>query len=930
MQDKVIKETIEKQRSVTDPNISVCVSASAGSGKTKVLIDRILRLMLNGVSISNILCITFTNMAANEMISRLELKLHDWFHINDTELRVDLLNLTGHDPTEVEIQNARNLYLHFLKMQRKIKIQTLHSFCTHVLELNNHLLFEHNEELAISNANNIMNSATKQKLLKNAFDVCLALSKYEDRKNNDENTNINELKEAVEILSHYYDYKTLLSLIKDAFAKRSNIVKFIYNENDENSIKFSEFENNEKTLIEKYLLSLDEKRYSEIIELGKISDEKNVEILECFFTLTTQERVKKFRDFEQIFLRKDGDKRMNILFSSPFMKKNQEIKIFLLNEQDNIFTFNQKIILNRFNSINWAFRILITHINRLYDELKSKNACIDYDDLILTSINIIKRSGGANSIMYDIDTRTDHLLIDEAQDLSAIQWELISLLLNEFYSGDNAHQGTRRTLFMVGDLKQSIYGFQGATPKIFANASTFYGEKFTNIGANWAHINMNVSFRCDKVILDFVNYLVSEYELGFSKDTANKHIPYHDNNGNVEIWNINMFNEINLETHAKKRNNGETYIQQLYWYENFKNKNIYYSNENYDNEQKDKPIFKNKEEHIAFEIAARLKGRLKKSDCNYGDILVLFRKRSEIQIYLSKHLTINNIPFVDHSNTEQSILLDDLLLVGKFVNNPNDDMNLAILLKSPIFNLNDDEIFTLAYSREFSIWKKILDHSESINTKILLKLEKFIEIYKSSTSVEDFYYKIIFSKDTEVLTAIQLYFDYDEVNSSITNLFTIISEFEKQNLSNNINEFIKWFDNKQFSQTKAKDSSNTLDPNKINIMTIHAAKGLEAPIVILADAFKAKNSKYDRIIWHKNYPYIGVTNYTSNVDKIAEIRQSDKIETEEENMRILYVAATRAKKELYFIEYKEHSNYDSNANGWNNVLLKYFEKYKKF
>lgn len=973
----------EQQNKASSPDVSAYISASAGSGKTKVIIDRILRLLLNNVPIENILCITFTNAASDEMINRLSSKLHHWFNISDNELISEISQLinnnnnvdnthNAHNNLTKYISLAKNLYIQFLEKRSELNIRTLHSFCKYILELHYQISFNSSEDLEykfnlynegiISSDNNPNNHSTLQKYLIMDYNIKNKLIK--------ESLNyvLENLKtfiqEDIDILVKIYDYSTLLNLVISSINKQYKLFQYFKYDEVENYNEQIDYIKNEdflpnilseirqnvcsslnasynltsESLIKQYISQINKEDYAILIKNLITEKESSGDILNKWFEYDLENKIINFFEFKNIFLTLENKARARLPISAAFKKKHEDIAIILHSEQNNLESLYKEIKLQDCSNINAAFNVIIYCTHKKYIEKKIEKKYMEYDDLINKTIKLLKEANGVNELLYNIDMSIDHVLIDEAQDLSRAQWDIVALLTSEFYSGKNAREDLKRTLFIVGDFKQSIYGFQGAEPNIFNEINEFYKAKFTSIGYEWLNINMNNCFRCSTNIINVVNSVLKDkvFVNAFSSINVDEHISINENTINkVELWDVYIDNCLDNEDDININNiKPKTQYLELRWYERMMQivQDTNYNDHNYNENNTDNDIDNNIDndycvsesfdqiDFIAKQISLKISERLNINTsikCQSSDIMILFRKRCLLQNQLIKYLRKLNIEVNDLTlnNIKNHIMIYDLIVLGKFASTPYNEMNLAILLKTPFFNCSEEFLFKILYNRKNNLFDILRESNDSEYLELYKKLENISAIYSEHNSIKDFYINFLYINNYKEKLLPEFYADitYMEIDELLTYFWSMIDKFESENIGM-LYDFIKWFEDDSFINKKNSDNKDG-----IKITTIHGAKGLESPIIILADAGMSSKSQRDNVIFDDKCLYINLAkNFTC--EKLYEIKNKYKIYLQQENLRLLYVAMTRARNELYIVSNiaKNQKNNDGDNDNNNN------------
>jgi ATP-dependent helicase/nuclease subunit A len=847
------------QKQASSPSTSVYLNASAGTGKTKVLVDRFLRLLLTGTPISNILCITFTNLAANEMVERISTKLKVWSNLKTHELANELINLTGNTPSEQNINLAKSLYNDFITSENSIKIQTVHSFCNNVLNK----YVDSNKPRPKLAEPNVIDQLLKETIYKIFLD-------HEN----------DQLSEYIDNLSSFYDFNNLFEIIKTLMNKRNQLIIFkeIITQHDIDAFykTFFHIENENIEDIKAKTFNLNPHFITALAQLNHANEK-------IFYKLSSAIEKKSYTDYLECFFNKDGSIKA-ALCSKKFSESNPNIKVELLKEAERLNEIKNEInslILYKFNAslFHLIFRVL-----EEFEILKATERLFEYDDLIFQTIELLTSSESALSILFNLDYQIDHILVDEAQDLSPLQWKIIKIISDEFFSGASS-RNLNRTLFIVGDYKQSIYSFQGADPKAFIEIKDYFSDKIQNSGNEWLEIDMNTSFRSTSPVLNLIDNIFNKEEFNKAisyKEAKIEHIPFRLGNGTVEIWPLIDKNEkIKLDS----------------W--KFPETKFNLSDNKF---------------ILANEIVSKIYSWIKDERLLTGhnrpiqakDIMILVRKRSELTMHLSSLLKNYNIKVydLDKKFLSEELAVKDLLSLLTFITTPYDDFNLACLMKSPIFNITEEELFNLAYNRsDASLFERSAQLPEIYNY-----LTNVLDLAASASKPSEIIFTLL--ELDNMRTNFSRRFG-PEINIVLDEFLNALLKYESENIPNII-DFLHWFQESQIQYSLPATNDG------VRILTSHAAKGLQAPIVILADAASSEQSPHENIFWHHNVPFF-LPYADLETESIKSLKENNSKYRYNENLRLLYVALTRAEDEIYIAGIKNNKAEKS----WYSIIQKH-------
>jgi len=893
--NKSINDQIDpnvKQRSAADPSQSVWVGASAGSGKTKVLTDRVLRLLLpdqqglNAVTPEKILALTFTKAAASEMAIRINEELGKWAimpldaNTSEKNLIGTLEFLLGYKPTDHQIITARQLFAKVIDVPGGLKIMTIHSFCTSILGrfpleadlCPNFKAIEENESkpllekaihLTVQKA-----QIEKGSELAEAF-YNLALIQNEDQIYDLIQKLVSERRQIEQILKHNFGATGLFTRLCDHFGINDNLT------HDE-IIK-------DACLSDSYDESALRNVCTTLAAGTPKTDQPRGQTIQNWLDSDLENRIKTLPVYQETFFKRDGEIKTT-LATSKVQKQNPDCHDILLTEALRLKQINETLSCLNIAKITRDLFLFGSDILENYETLKKQKSYLDYDDLILTTLNLL--TGETNNlkqlkdvspwIRYKLDQGIDHVLVDEAQDTNPEQWEIIRVLTDDFT--ENLDEEINRTLFVVGDEKQSIYSFQRASPEKFEQMRQYFTQKFTANNKNFEEVDFITSFRSTKAVLEFVDTVFDNeiYKQGLGRNKIEHQSFRKSQPGSVTLWPL-FKNPEKIEkdvwlppTEIIDSSSG---AQQL----------ANYIGDNIRNWLNDK-------NRILHSYDRQVEPK---------DIMILLRTRNQFLDQLVRALKIRNIPVsgVDRMVLNDQLVVQDLCAAADFALLPDDSLNLAGLLKSPFIGIDEQTLFDLSYNRKNnSLWDQL---RKSEHKNIINWLENLIDQGGKERPYNFFTNIIQQSCPADPISGMRAIKKRlgDESLDPIDEFITLILNYEHNNTPS-LQEFLV-LQQSNFQQIKREleDSGNM-----VKIMTIHGAKGLQSPIVILPDTIRSGSSKKERLLLpqktqHK-LPYFCPT--TQNLPDACQsaVQYLNEKETEEYR-RLFYVATTRAESELY-------------------------------
>jgi ATP-dependent helicase/nuclease subunit A len=825
------------QLKASDPNVSVWTMASAGTGKTKVLIDRLMRLFVTGADPQKILCLTFTKAAANEIQVRIKQEMEKWSKSNDEELKTILANLFDVRPKDSLLVKARNLLQEISKAPEPIKICTIHAFCQYILK-------KFPVEAGISPTFRVIDEMflhqAIENLKKDLFSSKQALDAVRFFAQNFHETTIDEI--LYSVISGKF-----LSLI-DQF-EGSKEYKHYLSQTTKIPIR------QQDQIIASYVLNIPIKEQIKA-EVSNYKDSEIIKRLNSYLCLNEKEKVRKWKNLIPIFLTTEQSKRVSIL--SKTTKDHNPTLITLLEKWQEDFANLVENIANHFALLSSTYLYEVAQVLlQMYQNFKIKNEYLDYNDLIFFTNKLLGQSSDKEWVLYKLDGGIDHILVDEAQDTSADQWQVIQNLIFDFFSGDS--RKSDRTIFVVGDKKQSIYSFQGADVLALQNTRQILAAGMCQANKRYLTIDLTYCYRSTQVIVDFIQKAVKASKADFVVPDITS--VRSTNLGRVELWPV-----LN-----------ETIKQDIMPWPSPT-----------ENHHQESTKFK-----MAKIIACYIKDLLEKGTVlpstglriRESDITILVQRRNDFTNLLIDALRKQGllVSGLDRVKLQSNLSVLDIIAIAKFVLLPSDNLNCAIVLKSPLFNLQEDELYALAKNKE--IWQAICSSTLSTYRAIHSKLCAIIDL-SIRYSVFDFFFILI---DHLGLRGLLMQHNSDSDDQVIDEFLQIAKRFET-GIGGNLYAFLNWF-----AANDVEIKRDHLAKGGIKIMTVHAAKGLESSVVIIPDATSLKIQEH-RICWIENNAVLFLPREKSTI--ITKYKTIEHQKAYQEYLRLMYVAFTRCKDYL--------------------------------
>ncbi len=859
----------DEQARASDPGASVWVAASAGTGKTFVLTNRVLRILLNGTRPEKILCLTFTKAAAAEMANRINKRLGQWVVCTEEILSQQITELTGEKPSSEQLEQARKLFAQVLEVPGGLKILTIHSFCQS-------LLGRFPLEAGIAPHFQVMDDRTTLEHLTRAKDIVLTEAQPDISP---------ALAKALTHISCKVTENTFADLIRELIGQRSGLERMMthFQMVDRAVLAMGKMLNLkpsdsreafiEDACREEQFNGIGLRRAVESLLSGSATNQKIATKMANWLS-SPNDRAQNYVEYISAFLTKGGDIRKKLMPDKMVASSPAEFEA-MGHEAERLLAIEEKLKLLTLMENSAALLTIGAAMMTAFGDSKKRHAVMDYDDLILKVTGLIGRSGIADWILYKLDGGIDHILIDEAQDTNPEQWQVVKSLANEFFVGEGSRQ-ERRTIFAVGDVKQSIYSFQQADPKEFVENRNIFAQKSLDAKHQFHNISLALSFRSTSAVLGLVDRVFETAESRIALSFSDEEIIHRPSRtgeaGLVELWPTEKTADV-----PEPDDWQPPVIQQ----------------------PATSPEMK-----LAIRIADRIAGWLKDKEILTsqarpiapGDIMILVRRRTKFDDYMIRALKARDIPVAGQDKMELSkqIAVMDLIAMGNFVLLPSDDLTLAVVLKSPFIGFNEQDLYDLAYGRSGSLWAALL--SRKSEREIFGRAHDLLVAclnFADTAPPFEFYNNLLTTLGGRKHLLSRL---GEEANDPIDEFLQLAMGYEQNNISA-LQGFLSWIERGDVQIKRDMEQ----DQPQVRIMTIHGAKGLQAPIVILPDTCQIP-TRGSSLLWAGSEPdkllfWPGRKDF--ELGPCKEARDMINLTRDQEYQRLLYVAMTRAEDRLY-------------------------------
>lgn len=842
------------------PDAQIWLSASAGAGKTHVLTARVLRLLLRGASPESILCLTFTKAGAAEMADRVHERLSAWVTLPEADLRKDLHALGEAHFDQRRIEEARRLFARVLDARGGgLRIQTIHSFAQTLLAS-----FPAEAELPIGFRP--IEGRDEALLLKEALADLITQAEREgqqaalDRfaylaRTLGEDATRSFLKRCADAPDAMADLGPAI----DVKVRRwLGIAGLDVPAMVQQRCADDGFDKDALDMVCKIHLAAGSARF-----------DGYAQSIQDWCALDDKERAKKIPMLLKGWAKDDGE----IRESAGFVPKDDRF-LPLVRPLHAHFMRLQTVLQHEDLAQHLTPCLMVgQEYARVYQDAKRTAGVVDFGDMIRATVRLLKTPGIGDWISYKLDQSVDHILVDEAQDTNADQWAIIDALSSEFFAGEGAKPGERRTIFAVGDFKQAIFGFQGTNPQEFERAREHFSDLASAAGQEFEQLTISESFRSSQPILDVVDAVIASLgspALGL-EEIAPRHKSFNGGAGHVELWPAIMVPEENEAEGDAAGDAEENWFSssELEWAATLAEKVRHWTQGG---------------------LYLHSKGRTAEP----GDIMILLRARSSLARLIVSRLYEEKVPVagVDRLQLDAPIAVQDLMACIRFVLQPADDLTLASLLVSPLIGWSQDMLFERSFGRAGHLWPHLRD------TCTREELDPLFQMLAMADRVTPYgFLETILSGPLQGRTKMIARLG-EEARDPIEELLNAALLFEAQNTPS-LQLFLDWF-----CASKAEIKRDPAKPeNAVRVMTVHGAKGLQAPIVVLADATAdPTNQKSADLVWAPE-PDVRLPIPRPKKEKLIGQLQENAARQDErdrhEHWRLLYVAMTRAEEMLF-------------------------------
>ncbi|MGB5076378.1 MAG: double-strand break repair helicase AddA [Sphingorhabdus sp.] len=865
-----LKPLIKAQLDAVMPADNIWLSASAGTGKTQVLTARVIRLLLEeGVEPENLLCITFTKAGASEMAERINQLLASWVQLDEADLANDL-QAVGADFGPATIQRARQLFAKVLDAPGGgLQILTIHSFCQS-------LLGSFPEEAGLVPGFKPVEGREQQRMLHQALSEMILAAELR---------NDDSLIRDLQSLSLEMGEDASLKFLHKA-ASAPDVMAEIPQGSSAvvwaRRVAGVRFDEPTAVMLAAALEdgAIDRASIEAVAQMnidwckGKPNSKgaSRASAIHEWLKLSPEKRAAQFLDLHSCWTKANGEPIVASKGHTPMDEAYCELASKL-----NSWSTELAEQVSRARYADRLARALLVGkaFADQYATTKQALGVVDFDDMIRKTADLLTRSSMADWVRYKLDRQVDHILVDEAQDTNKSQWDIVRALSDDFFSGASARPDRNRTIFAVGDFKQAIYGFQGTAPERYREAGADFASRIADSGLELRQLTLSQSFRSTSPVLDFVNAVIEATggnNFGII-DPIEDHYSQKPDIGLIEL--LATVTPVSLveEATAQAEDDEESWVT-------------------------------DEKRRLAEKLADHVKGLIDErpwlvTKARYlqpGDIMFLLRSRGDLASLLVAQLHERGVPVagIDRLRLLQPLVVQDMLAAVRFVLQPADDLSLASLLVSPLIGWSQEKLLAYGYRGDSraSLWQHLREQPD-----IATDIEPIRMILaKADFSTAYHFLEQILSGPIQGRRKFASRLG-SEALVPMEEMLNAAMQFEQQQ-GGGLQAFLAWFDRGDIEIKRDGESG----ANEVRVMTVHGAKGLQAPVVILADTTsdpgrKSDNSAELLVDEGRRTPLLPIRKVEQS-DRLLEIVEKQRVRELQEHKRLLYVAITRAEERL--------------------------------
>ncbi len=863
---RIPEETMARQARASDPRNSAWVSANAGSGKTHVLAQRVIRLLLARCEPGRILCLTFTKAAAANMAERVFQTLSKWTALDDEALREAIAATGAERPRAAkDLDFARKLFARAVETPGGLKIQTIHAFCERVLHA---APFEANVAAGFT----VVEEVEQQKLIARARQETLQAAEHE-----------RALDAALARVAD--DAGLVFDKVLDEALSRRDLFRAEAPEALRAALGLAPGETPASLAQAMLEDGIAPKRWPDLaafLASGTATDAKiGAFFAAAFAAWRAGRREEALAAYRQFFFTANGEGGPRaVLLTKKLATARPDLLEEFLDEQNRLLVARDKIKSAETAERSLALSLVVNAILDRYDAMKAERQILDFEDLIARTRELFRRSS-ARWILRKLDAGIDHILVDEAQDTSAAQWDILDRISGDFFTGDGQTRRAR-SFFAVGDEKQSIFSFQGAEPRLFAAKKAEFRKLVEAAGKSFAPVELTLSFRSAPGLLKAVDKVFGRPEHFRGLSAQEDHVQTvheawkRDLPSRIEIWDV-------IEPEAKEERRDWRLPLDF-------------------RDETDPPV------KAARRIAEAIRRMIQpgsgesvhdrdgRRPVRPGDVMILVRRRDAFFDAMIRALREKGVPAAgaDRLKLAEHIAVMDLVAIGRAALLPEDDLTLAAALKTPLFGFDDGDLMRLAPLRTGSLHDALRRSTEERDQAACARLDLLRGMSRALAPFA-FFARLLGPQRGRRAFLARLGPEAGDALDEFLNLALAHERARAPSLA----AFLAEVAGLDVSIKRDMDLTSSF----VRVMTVHAAKGLEAKIVFLPDVCGAPVGNHDGALFPIATPGGDLAAWSPNKDldcpAVASVRAERRERAGEEYRRLLYVAMTRAEERLY-------------------------------
>jgi len=866
------------QIAAADPGQSVFVTANAGSGKTSTLVDRVARLLLREVQPGEILCVTYTKAAAAEMQARLFDRLGEWAVMDDVGLAQSLADLDGRDPAALsgpELSDARRLFAKALETPGGLKIQTIHAFCEKLLR-------RFPIEAGVTPGFTVLENEAATALSHSAREDLARMA----------------LRDADGVIGQAYshfavelDWASFQSLLAMIEAERDKLVAYTARVADgvapgPHTVAGAHPDDTVEGLEGDFIRFLDRGQWLEMaaaMATGSTNDQK------CADRMRSADWT--FTGLANVFLTGGEPRKAMATAKAP-----PAAAAWLLDLQIKYAATLERLKRMRVARDTVHVLTLAQAHAHLYDQAKAARGALDFGDLVARTVDLLTQRSSAAWVLYKLDGGVEHVLVDEAQDTAPQQWDILKAMTEGFFAGEGGRRFTPmpasgqrldRTVFAVGDEKQSIYSFQGARPERLRQESQRYDMLAHGAGARFEGVELAKSFRSTPEVLRFVDAVFETADrtqalVGDGVGAIPPHAAMRETHvGGVDLW------PLHEEIVGPEREAWDAPV--------------------------DQETVASARKRLAADLAADIRRQVETGAAvydrrtreprpsGYGDFLILVRRRDATFEEIIRALKSAGVPVAgaDRLKLSSHILFDDLIALARFVLYPDDDLSLAGILRSPFCDVDEAGLFALAGATEKRgrLWREL--RARAGERPEWSRAREMLEFALSERDRDPFgFFSALLNRvdDTGV--------------SGRARVLRRLGREAEEAIDETLNQVLAAEDRGAVDLETCVARLEAADVEvkrelegprgEVRVMTVHGAKGLEAPVVILPDTTSRAKAQGPALmpvaLEDGSEAWLMCPGRSADdCEASRAAREARQARTDAETLRLLYVALTRAR-----------------------------------